>query len=150
MPTAHGTTKRADLVYTDANNQARPLDIMVVGPTTAQALAMGSARKRGAAAASGETIKVRQYGLHRVTPIVMEAGGFPGPAIRQFIKSVLPEDADHSTAIPTAFQAIACALHTVQAQTLLALMRHDARDWTPMTARLYLPDPPCPSLSHQY
>ena len=54
VPTDHDNPKRADIIYTDSENRTRPIDVMIVGPTSAQALAMGAARKRGTAANSGE------------------------------------------------------------------------------------------------
>jgi hypothetical protein len=125
VPTDHNSHKRADIIYTDCDNRSRPIDVMIVGPTSAQALAMGAARKRGTAANGGENLKLRQYGLQRVTPAVMEAAGFPGPSFKQLIKSIVPADEDRSTSIQTAFQAIACALHSQQAHTILNLLRRD-------------------------
>ena len=125
VPTDHDNPKRADIIYTDSENRTRPIDVMIVGPTSAQALAMGAARKRGTAANSGENLKFRQYGLQRVTPAVMEAAGLPGPALKQLIKTVVPTDEDRSTSIQSAFQSLACALHSQQAHTLLTLLRRD-------------------------
>ena len=99
VPTDHDALKRADIVYTDADNRVRPIDVMIVSRCSAQALVMGSARKRGTAANRGETLKLRQHGLQRFTPAVLEAAGYPGPAFRQLIKSLVPPDADRSTSI---------------------------------------------------
>jgi hypothetical protein len=55
VPTDHDDYKRADIVFTDGENRRRPIDVMVVGPSSTQALAMGAARKRGTAANSGDT-----------------------------------------------------------------------------------------------
>jgi hypothetical protein len=125
VPTDHDDYKRADIVFTDGENRRRPIDVMVVGPSSTQALAMGAARKRGTAANSGETLKLRQYGLQRVTPAVLEAAGYPGPSLRQLVKSLVPPDDDRSTAIQIAFQSIACAMHSQQARTVLNLLKRD-------------------------
>ena len=125
VPTDHDNRKRADIIYTDAENRSRPIDVMIVGPTSVQALALGAARKRGTAANSGENLKFRQYGLQRVTPAVIEAAGLPGPALKQLIKSTVPADEDRSSSIQTAFQALACAMHSQQAHTILNLLRRD-------------------------
>ena len=58
VPTDHGDHKRAYLVFTDMHNQARPIDVMIVGATSTQALTLGAPRKRGTAANSGEALKL--------------------------------------------------------------------------------------------
>ena len=151
VPTDHDEYKRADIVFTDSENRRRPIDVMVVGPSSTQALAMGSARKRGTAANSGETLKLRQYGLQRVTPAVLEAAGYPGPSLRQLIKSLVPPDDDRSTTIQSAFQSIACAMHSQQSRTVLNLLRRDGTrpdvvmlDQAPAGVTALLAAPPVP------
>jgi len=115
---------RLDVCWHSDQGSLIAVDIAVVHADSADAARTRAAASRdGAAAERQERHKRTRYSGLRVTPFVLEAGGRPGPAAAGLVRMLAHQAAGPEGASRVAaelWQRISVALHTAQAQQLLA------------------------------